>query len=370
MKKLAALTVILCVLIISSIAAFRFFFPAEVKKFANAEEVEAAVAGGYKINTTNKDRWTSLAFAVSKQNTDVMKALIANGADVNHLVEITGLGDYPLLSLTCLFGEKPNADVIKILLDAGANANNPSASGVMPLHSAIISKSEEVVSLLLERGADVNAVAPNGETPLFQSLRDGIRNIKVIEALVKGGADLNTPSPDGDWRPLIVAATLDDPAVALLLIKNGADANAEDNFGGTPLIRAINNDNEKMMDALIKNGADVNYPSKNGNMGLTPLVGAVWFSENADKTIKFLLEKGAKINGKGKFGETVLIRACSSYKPERNTITPDTISMLLKNKADPNIRDNSGKTALEYARENEFLRGTDVLKQLEKATKK
>jgi ankyrin repeat protein len=370
MKKRTALIVVFCVLIVIGISAFRRFLPAGARKFASAAEVKTAVAGGYKINTANKEGWTSLAFAVSEQNIGVMKALIAYGADVDRLVEITGLGEHPILSLACTFGEKPNTDAIKILLDAGANANIPAANGVMPLHAAIISKSEEAVSLLLERGADVNAMAPNGKTPLFISLDDEIRNIKVIEALVKGGADLNALSPDGKWRPLIVASTFDDPAVALLLIENGADVNAESGIGDTPLMRAIDYNNEKMMDALIKNGADVNYVSKNGEFGWTPLIAAVSFSENADKIINFLLGKGAKINGKNKSGMTALIVACLSYEPERNTITPDTIAMLLKKKADPNIRDDSGLTAFDYAGENEFLRGTDALKQLEKATKK
>jgi ankyrin repeat protein len=369
MKKRAAIIIIFCVLIVIGIAAFRRFFPAGVKKFASAEEVESAVARGYKVNMADKEGWTSLAFAISEQNTGVMKALITNGADVDRLVELTGYGKYPLLILACMFRDTSNTDMLKILLDAGANANNPAANGVMPLHSAIVSKSGEAVSLLLEGGADANAITLDGEPPLFMSLHDEVRNIKVIEALVKGGADLNALSPDGRWRPLIVASTLDDPAVALLLIKNGADVDAEDDNGGTPLIRTIDYNNEKIMDALIKNGADVNYVSKNGEFGWTPLIAAVSLSENADKTINFLLGKGAKINGKSKSGMTALIVACLSYEPARNTITPDTIAMLLKKKADPNIRDDTGFTALDYARANGFLRGTDILKQLEKVTR-
>jgi ankyrin repeat protein len=49
------------------------------------------------------------------------------------------------------------------------------------------------------------------------------------------------------------------------------------------------------------------------------------------------------------------------------TENPEVISLLLRAGADPDLRDDYGKTALDYARKNELLQGTDALKALKAA---
>jgi ankyrin repeat protein len=52
----------------------------------------------------------------------------------------------------------------------------------------------------------------------------------------------------------------------------------------------------------------------------------------------------------------------------RRNPNPEVISVLLKAGADVNTKDNEGKTALDYAKENEELKGTQAIKELEAAT--
>jgi len=48
---------------------------------------------------------------------------------------------------------------------------------------------------------------------------------------------------------------------------------------------------------------------------------------------------------------------------------PEVVVTLLKAGADVKAKSYSGKTAFDYAQDNEKLKGTDALKQLEEASK-
>jgi ankyrin repeat protein len=55
-------------------------------------------------------------------------------------------------------------DVVKLLLDSGADANAKTDLGLTPLHFA--TEHKELAVLLLKRGADVNTKENSGVTPL------------------------------------------------------------------------------------------------------------------------------------------------------------------------------------------------------------
>jgi hypothetical protein len=48
---------------------------------------------------------------------------------------------------------------------------------------------------------------------------------------------------------------------------------------------------------------------------------------------------------------------------------PKVVMMLLELGADPKAKDDSGKMAIDYARENENLKETDAFRKLEKASR-
>jgi len=99
-------------------------------------------------------------------------------------------------------------DTIKLLLDSGADVNQPGPTGddwdATPLQHAILARQAGAVRLLLDRGADPNRVAgPNAPAPL------------------------------------LLAAGDTDPTFVTLLLAHGADPAIEDQSGVTPLSRAI-----------------------------------------------------------------------------------------------------------------------------------
>ncbi|GAA6213339.1 ankyrin repeat domain-containing protein 34B-like [Lates japonicus] len=68
------------------------------------------------------------------------------------------------------------------------------------------------------------------------------------------------------------------------------------------------------------------------------------------RLVRLLVEGGAQVNGRNPRGETALLAACKALRGE--PAGPDTVKLLtylLRNKADPNAQDRSGRTPLMYA---------------------
>jgi ankyrin repeat protein len=111
---------------------------------------------------------------------------------------------------------------LQLLLDAGADVNAASASGVTALHMAAAScDGAAAVLLLLERGADTSMRRCDGATPLLIAASDGCA--RCVEALLDAGAQLSAVR--GDGRTVLHAAACNEaPQVLQLLLERGAAA--------------------------------------------------------------------------------------------------------------------------------------------------
>ena len=101
---------------------------------------------------------------------------------------------------------------MRLLHFAGVNVNAPGSSG-MPLFLAAGEGKLEVVRYLLDEGADVNARENWGSTPLAEAAYYG--HIDVIKELLLRGADINAISQQG--TALDVAINRRNTAAADLL---------------------------------------------------------------------------------------------------------------------------------------------------------
>ncbi len=203
---------------------------------------------------------------------------------------------------------------IQALIQAGADVNAKDVNGKTPLMFAVESNvSSEVVRLLIAAGADVNAQDEHGLSPLSFAAANNL-SPDVIQALVEAGADINAKNADG-WTPLMLAARFNPSSeVTATLINAGAQADP------AVLMLAVINNVPAVVAALVATGVDVN---KKDLEGWSQLMAAVIHGKHPE-VIHILLEAGA--DGK--------------------TLSPE------------------GKTAFEYAANNEHIRGTSAYQAL------
>jgi len=88
-------------------------------------------------------------------------------------------------------------EIVKALLDAGADVNLPSRETmkVTPLASAAAAKQTELARVLIANGANVNARAAGGHVPLHEASANG--NLELVKLLLESGADVNAKTDDG-----------------------------------------------------------------------------------------------------------------------------------------------------------------------------
>mmetsp|Transcript_23345 Transcript_23345/g.75886 ORF Transcript_23345/g.75886 Transcript_23345/m.75886 type:complete len:588 (-) Transcript_23345:480-2243(-) len=79
-------------------------------------------------------------------------------------------------------------DVLKLLVEEGANVHARTSDRVTPLHLAAEVGNVEAAKLLVKLGAEVNAVDPSFETPLHKAAAEG--HVEMARELVLLGADL------------------------------------------------------------------------------------------------------------------------------------------------------------------------------------
>ena len=112
---------------------------------------------------------------------------------------------------------------VKALIANGEDVNQKDRSLGTPLHQAVMSGNGEMVKLLIAKGADVDAENRILGTPLHLAARRGLEAVAAV--LIGNGAKVNFRHRDGT-TPLHVAAEGGHITVVELLIANGADVNA------------------------------------------------------------------------------------------------------------------------------------------------
>jgi len=195
-----------------------------------------------------------------------------------------------------------------------------------------------VVSLLLGpawTGAVEPVVEPAVETRWDQALR--AKDMAAIDRLLDEGAD-PARTAAGQRTALMFASEHGDPAIVDKLLAAGANVNARNQYNGTALMFAAKGGSVAVAGRLIDEGADVNAVA---DLGWTALL--VSSAKGNVELSLLLINRGADVNARDKNGWTPLMHAVADRHPE-------TVNALLGiDSVDPNLREESGSTALHMA---------------------
>lgn len=149
-----------------------------------------------------------LKVAVVQQKLDKVQKYLAQGADVNYINKV--FPDDPALIQAMQYNYdedglkcEPNIEIIKLLINKGADVNGKNYTDSSPLHYAVALKNKgtEIIKLLIDKGADMNTKNCYGDTPLHRTVFRSLENAKI---LIEHGADVNAKDNDGK-TPLDIA---------------------------------------------------------------------------------------------------------------------------------------------------------------------
>lgn len=229
---------------------------------------------------------------------------------------------------------------VKALLDAGANIEaRDETFGRTPLMEAALEGKTAVVKTLLSRGAEINAKATfYGNTALIFASGDG--KAEVVRLLLAAGADINAKN-EGGYTALDVAEDDFHKNVIQMLTRAGARKSDQPDTRSTAdrasdLWRAVADSNIEKIQGLLAQGVDVDAKDENGWTGLRYAV----FHENL-KVVRLLLKNKADPSLRDfQDGTTALHWAAQVGNTE-------IVKALLESGADPNMPDTfSGSTPL------------------------
>ena len=221
---------------------------------------------GAEVDSRDRDGWTPLYAAAACGESEIVKVLIAGGADVN--VRDAGTGAMPLratpLHQACA---GRHAETVKVLLQAGAYDNVTDVKGRAPRMALpdFNDAAKQACEYYLNHAAELDESLGKQVSVLLKPSA-GELDVQKVLSFFEGpkALDVNAPISRLEWdTPLSLISRWDRPTCCELareLIKRGAHVNERQGaLGWPPLFGAASNGCVEMVKLLLQAGADVDY---------------------------------------------------------------------------------------------------------------
>jgi ankyrin repeat protein len=226
-------------------------------------------------------------------------------------------------------------EVVRFLVDKGADVNAEDSNKVVPLHSLAVRNDTEAIELLLAKGADVDAKDYGANTALhYAAIYDAA---DAAALLIEKGADIESRDNYARTPLLLCARERGGPETIRILLQAGANVNARDKFQASSLDLAAWRGKKEVVDLLLDAGACIPSGGREARY---------LFSEAASHGLGRLFDAVAKAGGDPTFklsnGGTLLHSAASGDSIQ-------ILDILIAKGLDINLKDNYGWMPLHYA---------------------
>ena len=283
---------------------------------------------GAKPEVPDQEGWTCLHFSATNRNLELCKILLGRSTvDVNAR---NSDGDTPLH----LLFRFPNAspELVKLLLDHGANVNEQNQESQGPLFAASLVGNVTATRMLLDYNADINDDENVfGRTALHAAVEAS--NLELVKLLIGKGADVYRQDKKGR-DCFAIAADENQVDIIDFLLETWKSQGAttlhlltKDLDGDTPLHRSALKGSEKAVDSLLRAGDAATMCSLCNHNNATPLHMAA--SRGHRQVVEIILNHGANPRVMDNLGKLPLDDAFQGWKDDyQNTDFEETINLL------------------------------------------
>jgi ankyrin repeat protein len=245
-------------------------------------------------------------------NLDLVRVLVDTGADVNARSNSDGFA----LKSAAYSGWQEVYDYLAPLTNIELRSD---AEAVLPkglllrqrlnnyaltaFTTAAVFGNNQAISQGIASGIDINGISDSGSTALHKACWRGYTSI--VEILLKAGADPNIAEDDSQkLTPLMQALALPPfkAEICQMLIKAGADINARNYENLTVLMMAVIDEDVEAVKLLIEAGVDINARDYQGISALELIkeIPADMRSERSDEIVELLLAAAARYEAQTK----------------------------------------------------------------------
>eukprot|EP00659_Diplonema_papillatum_P020831 gene20831-32120_t len=228
-------------------------------------------------------RWGPLHFAIERHKLDVVRFLLEAGADAG----ASGAEQWTTLHFAAELG---TGEIVRLLLARGASPRARNCHRRTPLHVAAACGNVSCVFALLDAGSDPNATDICGMTPLHHAAETG--HLQAVRALVTAGARIELTDLEG-WTALHFAAEAGFQNVAEYLLSKGALIDRVTNNGSSPLHYAVVDKEKSSVARLLLESGSVSMDAIDC-FGRTPLHRAARHGKT--RAVQLLLRYGASLD--------------------------------------------------------------------------
>ncbi|MCA5012151.1 MULTISPECIES: ankyrin repeat domain-containing protein [unclassified Enterococcus] len=168
--------------------------------------------------------------------------------------------------------------------------------------------------------------------------------IERVHELLQAGADVSMTDEAGR-SPLMMAVQQNNLALVKELLRFHADVNQKDHTSLSPFICAAANGFDDIVYELLQAGADLPSVNRFGGTALLPSSEKGYL-----KTVQLCLAAGVPVDHVNRLSWSALLEA--TILGDGGRLYRDVIRELVQHQADVSQTDDSGKNALDYARES------------------
>lgn len=285
-------------------------------------------------NLKNEEGFSLLDLAIDKGNLEIVKFLIEKGADKGYAAAGEPL---PLIKAV----EKEHEDIAQYLIDKGADFNiKDPANQMTVLMLASYNGLSKVVDTLLEKNVDINSQDRSGATSLMLAVE---KNHNQIAQKLLNNKNINIYLKDKKGKSIYDYVRNNEEIKKLVDIKVQEDEKRKEESAvklKPELIDAVKKGDLEKTKKLVTQGVDVNVVDQDGESIL--MLGILG---KYNQIAAYLIEKGANVNFKDKNFSTPLMAAA-------NTGDIVLIKLLVSKGAIVDKLDKDGFSALMYAISN------------------